>query len=36
VLVVVAGQVVLSRTVFGRYVVAIGTNEPDVQSAARS
>jgi ribose transport system permease protein len=33
VLVVVAGQVVLSRTVFGRYVVAIGTNEPAVRLA---
>jgi ribose transport system permease protein len=33
VLVVLAGQVVLSRTVFGRYVVAIGTNEPAVRLA---
>jgi ribose transport system permease protein len=33
VLVAVAGQVVLSRTVFGRYVVAIGTNEPAVRLA---
>lgn len=33
VLVMVAGQVVLSRTVFGRYVVAIGTNEPAVRLA---
>jgi ribose transport system permease protein len=33
VLLVFAGQVVLSRTVFGRYVVAIGTNEPAVQLA---
>jgi ribose transport system permease protein len=33
VLVVVAGQVVLSRTVFGRYAVAIGTNEPAVRLA---
>jgi ribose transport system permease protein len=32
-LVVVAGQVVLSRTVFGRYIVAIGTNEPAVRLA---
>jgi ribose transport system permease protein len=29
--VAVAGQVVLSRTVFGRYVVAIGTNEEAVR-----
>jgi ribose transport system permease protein len=27
VLVIVAGQIVLSRTVFGRYLIAIGTNE---------
>jgi ribose transport system permease protein len=33
VVVVVAGQVALSRTVFGRYVVAIGTNEPAVRLA---
>ena len=33
VLVIVAGQVALSRTVFGRYVVAIGTNEPAVRLA---
>ena len=33
VLVIVAGQVVLSRTVFGRYLVAIGTNEPAVRLA---
>ncbi len=33
VLVVVAGQVVLSRTVFGRYLVAIGTNESAVRLA---
>jgi ribose transport system permease protein len=33
VLVVVAGQVVLSRTVFGRYLVAIGTNEQAVRLA---
>ena len=31
VLVVVAGQFVLSRTVFGRYLVAIGTNEEAVR-----
>lgn len=31
VLAVVLGQVVLSRTVFGRYVVAIGTNEEAVR-----
>ena len=30
VLVVIAGQVVLSRTIFGRYMVAIGTNEEAV------
>jgi ribose transport system permease protein len=30
-LVVIAGQVVLARTVFGRYVVAIGTNEEAVR-----
>ena len=30
-LVVAAGQVVLSRTVFGRYMVAIGTNEEAVR-----
>ncbi len=29
--VVLAGQVILSRTVFGRYVVAIGTNEEAVR-----
>ncbi len=33
VLVIAAGQVVLSRTVFGRYLVAIGTNEPAVRLA---
>ena len=33
VLVIVAGQVVLSRTVFGRYLVAIGTNESAVRLA---
>lgn len=33
VVVIVAGQVALSRTVFGRYVVAIGTNEPAVRLA---
>jgi ribose transport system permease protein len=32
-LVIVAGQVVLTRTVFGRYLVAIGTNEPAVRLA---
>lgn len=31
VLVVIVGQVVLSRTVFGRYMIAIGTNEQAVQ-----
>ena len=31
VLLVVAGQLVLARTVFGRYVVAIGTNEEAVR-----
>jgi ribose transport system permease protein len=31
VLLVAAGQVVLSRTVFGRYVVAVGTNEEAVR-----
>ncbi len=31
--VIVAGQVVLSRTVFGRYLVAIGTNEQAVRLA---
>ena len=31
--VIVAGQVALSRTVFGRYVVAIGTNEAAVRLA---
>ena len=31
VILVVAGQLVLSRTVFGRYVVAIGTNEEAVR-----
>lgn len=30
-LLVVAGQIVLSRTVFGRYLVAIGTNEQAVR-----
>ena len=33
VVVVAAGQIVLSRTVFGRYLVAIGTNEPAVRLA---
>ena len=33
VLVIVAGQVLLSRTVFGRYLVAIGTNESAVRLA---
>jgi ribose transport system permease protein len=33
VLVIVAGQVVLSRMVFGRYLVAIGTNEQAVRLA---
>jgi ribose transport system permease protein len=33
VLVVAAGQVVLSRTVFGRYLIAIGTNEQAVRLA---
>ena len=33
VLVIVAGQVVLSRTVFGRYLIAIGTNESAVRLA---
>ena len=33
VLVIISGQVVLSRTVFGRYLVAIGTNEPAVRLA---
>lgn len=32
-LVVVAGQVALSRTVFGRYLIAIGTNESAVRLA---
>ena len=32
-LVIAAGQVVLSRTVFGRYLVAIGTNEQAVRLA---
>jgi len=32
-LVIVAGQVALSRTVFGRYLVAIGTNESAVRLA---
>jgi ribose transport system permease protein len=32
-LVVVGGQVVLSRTVFGRYLIAIGTNESAVRLA---
>ena len=31
VLVVIAGQIVLSRTIFGRYVIAIGTNEEAVR-----
>ena len=31
--VIAAGQIVLSRTVFGRYLVAIGTNEPAVRLA---
>jgi ribose transport system permease protein len=31
--VIIAGQVVLSRTVFGRYLVAIGTNEQAVRLA---
>lgn len=31
--VIIAAQVVLSRTVFGRYLVAIGTNEPAVRLA---
>jgi ribose transport system permease protein len=31
--IIAAAQVVLSRTVFGRYVVAIGTNEPAVRLA---
>jgi ribose transport system permease protein len=33
VLVIVAGQVVLSRAVFGRYLIAIGTNEQVVRMA---
>jgi ribose transport system permease protein len=33
VLVIVTGQVVLSRTVFGRYLIAIGTNEQVVRMA---
>ena len=33
VLVIVVGQVVLSRTVFGRYLIAIGTNEEAVRLA---
>jgi ribose transport system permease protein len=33
VLVVVAGQLVLARTVFGRYLIAIGTNEQAVRLA---
>ena len=33
VIVIIAGQVVLSRTVFGRYLVAIGTNEQAVRLA---
>jgi ribose transport system permease protein len=33
ILVIVAGQVALSRTVFGRYLVAIGTNEQAVRLA---
>ena len=32
-LVIVAGQVALSRTVFGRYLIAIGTNEQAVRLA---
>jgi len=32
-LVIVTGQVVLSRTVFGRYLIAIGTNEQAVRLA---
>jgi ribose transport system permease protein len=32
-LVVIAGQIVLTRTVFGRYMVAIGTNEEAVRLA---
>jgi ribose transport system permease protein len=32
-LVIVVGQVVLSRTVFGRYLIAIGTNESAVRLA---
>jgi ribose transport system permease protein len=32
-LVIAAGQVILSRTVFGRYLVAIGTNESAVRLA---
>lgn len=31
ILVVIAGQLVLSRTVFGRYLIAIGTNEEAVR-----
>lgn len=31
ILIVIAGQLVLSRTVFGRYLVAIGTNEEAVR-----
>lgn len=31
VLIVIAGQLVLSRTVFGRYMIAIGTNEETVR-----
>ncbi len=31
VLVVIAGQILLSRTVFGRYTIAIGTNEQAVR-----
>ena len=33
VVVIIAGQIVLSRTVFGRYLVAIGTNEQAVRLA---
>jgi ribose transport system permease protein len=33
VLVIVAGQILLSRTVFGRYLIAIGTNESAVRLA---
>ena len=33
ILVIVAGQIALSRTVFGRYLIAIGTNEQAVRLA---